>query len=128
MDNASIPFFYPQNPHQKTIREVPGSRWIDADEALSLPAPVFTRPVDAHHPLIPKWPAIASDIISLLSNESISWVGVELFSRCQDENELLLTILITIEDLTALSVDQLQKMGRYIHKISGKFSFYIFCS
>ena len=123
--NAAIPFFFPENPHQMNIREAPGLHWTHDTDDLSLPAPILTRPINSNHPLVPKWPVVGSDIIVYFKNESISWVGIELFSRCQDELQKVPTVLVTIEDLTALSLDQLQKMGRYIHRISGEFGFYI---
>ena len=122
VDETSVPFYYPHNPHQKTLSEVATDSWPhDADEK-GKPAPVHTGIIEATHPLLPYWHKVASSSIEQLEAEALAWTGLELVSRYQTELDMIPTVLLTVQDASNGAL--LDKVGALIHHISGEFDPY----
>lgn len=90
--------FHPYNPHAKTVQEVIGSHVYDPQGKN--PAAIQTRTVNPSDPIVSQWNDIAPQIITLLKDERVQWVAVELFKRAQVPSpESFTTVLVTVEDI-----------------------------
>ena len=124
VDETSSPFYYPHNPHQKSLSEVPTDSWPHDAEARRKPAPVHTGVIAARHPLLPHWHKVASSSIEQLKAEALAWTGLEFVSRYQTELNMVPTILLTVQDASNGAL--LNKVGALIHHISGEFDVHAF--